>query len=84
VRYWGYEKPGPHAQPDGMVERFNKTIEEYLSKVVDGFRRPSSWPTARRSTKRPIRCSKRFDWSVLLFGTPEREQTDVETYVGEL
>jgi transposase InsO family protein len=53
-----------HPQSDGMVERFNRTMEQHLSKVVDQHQRDIyhcfCWRIEQRSTKRHTKRMRRF------------------------
>jgi transposase InsO family protein len=87
-----------HPQSDGMVERFNKTMEEHLSKVVAKNQR--DWDQqlplllmAYRSAvhestgQSPAKVIFGKDLKLpcdLMFGTPEAEKLEVHDYADEL
>ena len=87
-----------HPQSDGMVERFNKTIEEHLSKVVDQHQK--DWdlylPTFLMAYRSAVHDTTGLTPAMVLFGrelrlpcdlafgTPNNEEVTVTDYVDEL
>ncbi|UYV63465.1 K02A2.6-like [Cordylochernes scorpioides] len=67
-----------HPQSDGMVERFNKTMEEHLSKVVEQHQK--DWDTpAKIMFGRELRLPCDLE-----FGSPEKPPAEVADYVNNL
>lgn len=87
-----------HPQSDGMVERFNKTIEEHLTKVVEKHQRDwdehlplflMAYRSAVHNTTGLTPARILFGKELRLpcdlkFGSPENEQMDVEDYAYRL
>lgn len=87
-----------HPQSDGMVERFNRTLEEHLSKVVEKQQR--DWDRHLSLFLMAYRAAAHDSTGVtpakivfgretrlpcdLIFGSPSSTTQDVSTYVGEL
>ena len=87
-----------HPQSDGMVERFNKTMEEHLSKVVDehqkdwdrhlpfllmAYRAAVHDTTGQTPSKVVFGRDLRLPCD-LVFGAPEQEQRETSNYVDQL
>lgn len=87
-----------HPQSDGMVERFNKTIEEHLSKMVDEHQRDwdqhiplflMAYRSAVHNTTGLSPSKILFGRELrlpcdLVFGSPDDGTTNVEDYADEL
>lgn len=87
-----------HPQSDGMVERFNKTIEDHLSKVVEGHQQDwdqylplflMAYRSAVHDTTGMTPAMVLFGRELrlpcdILFGCPDREPSNVEDYTDEL
>jgi hypothetical protein len=87
-----------HPQSDGMVERFNRTMEQHLSKVVDQHQRDwdrhlplflLAYRAAIHETTHQTPAKILFGHELRLpcdlsFGSPARVPKDVSSYVDEL
>jgi len=87
-----------HPQSDGMVERFNRTLEEHLSKVVDIHQK--DWdqhiPSFLLAYRSAIHDTTGFTPARVLFGrelrlpcdlkfgTPNEEHVEINDYIDEL